>query len=447
MKNPASHLNTVGLIVQRHIAYGVLILLFCASLMTFYGCNKKPAQDITFAVGGAPADLDFWQELIADFGKQTGIRVDMLRQPIGTDLRRQGLVTSLKSSRTDPDVFLMDIAWLRQFAASGWLEPLDSYVRSKQLNLEAFFEKTVSLANKHEGRLVALPVYVDGGILYYRKDLLKNYGIDKPPQTWQQLVKQAQKVQTELRKTNPNFYGFLWQGAQYEGLVCNWLEFTGSNKGGIILQDKDITISTKENIKATQFMYDLIHTYKISPPNTFTEMREEEVRTFFQQGNALFERNWPYAWALHQGKDSAVKGKVAITALPHFDGGQSVSTLGGWHIGISKYSDAKQKSFQFIKFVLSYDTQKKLAINLGWNPGRKDVYTDADVVKKLPHFVSLRSVFENLRPRPNVPYYTLISEVLQRHISGVLSGKSNVTHALQEAEKETKKIIEKYKQK
>ena len=408
---------------------------------------KKPLQDITFAVGGAPAELDFWQELTAEFETQTGIKVDLLRQPTDTDLRRQGLVTSLRSLRTDPDVFLMDVAWLGQFAASGWLEPLDSYVKSKQLNLAAFFEKVVSLADNHEGQLVALPVYVDGGILYYRKDLLKRYDIDKPPQTWQQLVKQARKVQTGLRKTNQNFYGFLWQGAQYEGLVCNWLEFTGSNKGGIILEDKDIAINIKENIKATQFMHDLIHTYKISPPNTFTEMKEEEVRTFFQQGNALFHRNWPYAWALHQGKDSAVKGKVGIAVLPHFDGGESVSTLGGWHIGISKYSDAKQKSFEFVKFVLSYNTQKKLALKLGWNPGRKDVYVDADVVKKLPHFASLRDVFENLRPRPNLPYYTLISEVIQRYVNSVLCGKTTASEALLEAEKEAKKIIEKYDQK
>jgi len=447
MRNHVSYLNTTGLIIRACLTYGLLILLLFANLIIFCGCSKKSSQDITFAVGGAPAELDFWQELIADFGNQTGIKVDMLRQPTDTDMRRQGLVTSLRSARADPDVFLMDVAWLGQFAASGWLEPLDSYVKSSQLNLDVFFEKVVSLADKHSGQLVALPVYVDGGILYYREDLLKKYGIEKPPQTWQQLVTQAQKVQKEVRKTNPNFYGFVWQGAQYEGLVCNWLEFAGSNNGGIIQPDKDIAISTKENIEATRFMCDLIDTYKISPPNTYTEMKEEEVRTFFQQGNALFERNWPYAWALHQSEDSPVKGKVGITALPHFVGGESVSTLGGWHIGISKYSDAKQKSLQFIKFILSYDTQKKLALKLGWNPGRKDIYTDADVVKKLPHFASLRNVFENLRPRPNVPYYTLISEVIQRYISSVLSGKSDAAQALQEAEKEIKKIIVKYEQK
>jgi multiple sugar transport system substrate-binding protein len=400
-----------------------------------------------FAVGGAPAELDFWQELIAEFEKQTAIKIDLLRQPTDTDLRKQGLVTSLRSARTDPDIFLMDIAWLAQFAASDWLEPLDSYVKSSRLNLDVFFEKALNLVDKYDGQLVALPVYVDGGVLYYRKDLLEDYGIEKPPQTWQQLVEQAQKVQKEVRKTNPGFYGFVWQGAQYEGLVCTWLEFTGSHNGGIVIDGKGIEINTKENIDTTQFMYDLIHRYGISPPNTFTEMKEEEVRTFFQQGNALFERNWPYAWALHQGEDSSVRGKVGIAALPHFAGGKSVSTLGGWHIGMSKHSDAKQKSFEFIKFVLSYNTQKKLTLKLGWNPARRDVYTDAEVVEKMPHLIYLRGVFENLSPRPNLPYYTMISEVIQRYVSSVLSGKLTAGQALREMESEVKKIIEKYETK
>ena len=97
-----------------------------------------------------------------------------------------------------------------------------------------------------------------------------------------------------------------------------------------------------------------------------------------------------------------------------------------------------------MEFVLSYDTQKKLALNLGWNPGRSDVYTDADVIEKLPHFASLRDVFENLQPRPNVPYYPLLSEVIQRYVSGVLSGRLKVRQALAEAEEEAQKVVDKY---
>jgi len=422
----------------------VCLWLLVFGLTAVCGCSEDKEPAVMFAVGGAPAELDFWRELIAEFEKQTAIKIDLLRQPTDTDLRKQGLVTSLQSAKTDPDVFLMDVAWLAQFAASDWLEPLDSYAKTNQLDPEVFFKKVLNLVDKYRGQLVALPVYVDGGILYYRKDLLERYGIEKPPQTWQQLVEQAKKVQKEARKTNPNFYGFVWQGAQYEGLVCTWLEFAGSNGGGIVLDGKGIKISTRENINATWFMRDLIHGYKISPPNTFTEMKEEEVRIFFQQGNALFERNWPYAWALHQGEDSSVKGKLGVTALPHFAGSESVSTLGGWHIGMSKHSDAKQKSFEFIKFVLSYDTQKKLALKLGWNPARRDVYTDADVIEKLPHFAYLRDVFENLSPRPNLPYYTMISEVIQRHVNSALSDKLTAGQALSAAEKEAGKIIERY---
>ena len=425
----------------------VCLALIVVWIFALAGCGEQQEPtSITFAVGGAPAELDFWQVLIEEFQNRSGIQVDLLRQPTDTELRRQGLVTSLRAGTTDPDVFLMDVAWLAQFAASDWLEPLDTHVQANQLNLDVFFQKVLDLADRYQGQLIALPVYVDGGLLYYRQDLLNKYGFGKPPETWKELLRYSLVIQRGERETNPSFYGFVWQGAQYEGLICNWLEYVGSNTGGAVLKGQRLALDTTANAEATQFMYDLIRTHHISPPNTYTEMKEEEVRAFFQQGNALFERNWPYAWALHQREDSAVRGKIGIAALPHFSGGKSVSTLGGWHIGISKHSDAKQNSLELLKFVLSFDTQKRLALELGWNPGRKDVYVDKQVVEVLPHFAYLRNVFENLQPRPNLPYYTLISEVLQRHINGVLSGKLSAGQALDMAEQETQTIIDRYAQ-
>ncbi|HCJ66559.1 MAG TPA: transcriptional antiterminator, partial [Elusimicrobia bacterium] len=278
------------------------------------------------------------------------------------------------------------------------------------------------------------------------KDLLKKYGYTKSPSTWQELVDYCLRVQGDVRKYNPDFYGFVWQGAQYEGLVCNFLEFTGSNNGGIIFEDGKILLNLSENVEAARFMCDLIHKYKISPANTFTEMREEEVRIFFQQGNALFERNWPYAWALHQSDDSGVKDKVGIAPLPHFRSGKSIATLGGWHIGISRYSDAKKESWEFVKFVISYETQKNLTLKLGWNPARKEIYQDKEVIKKIPHFVDLRTIFENTYPRPNLPYYTQISEVLQRSLNAILAGKLSAGVALKKAEEEIQNVTQRYRE-
>ena len=118
----------------------------------------------------------------------------------------------------------------------------------------------------------------------------------------------AMKVQKHMRDENPDFFGFVWQGAQYEGLVVNFLEFAGAS-GGIRLGhgSEGVQVALDANIEALRFMRDLIWEYGISPPSTYTEMQEEEVRTFFQSGNAMYERNWPYAWTLHQSDDSPVK--------------------------------------------------------------------------------------------------------------------------------------------
>lgn len=427
--------------MSRTIYILAITLLF--SLIMNASCAEKEA--ITFAVGGAPYEVEFWEMLVERFESETGIKVNLLRQPTDTDQRRQGLVIALKSRRDEPDVFLMDVAWVTQFALSDWLEPLDEYARKKDMDTDVFFGRVVNLVDKYKGKTIALPVYIDGGLLYYRKDLLKKYGYGRPPETWDELVEYAISIQADLRRTNPDFYGFVWQGAQYEGLICNFLEFSASNGGGIAIKDGSIVLNTVENIEATRLMYDLIHRYKISPPNTFTEMKEEEVRIFFQQGNALFERNWPYAWPLHQSEGSEVKDKVGIAPLPRFPHGRSVSTLGGWHIGISKYSIAKAESFEFLKFVVSYEIQKKLAMELGWNPGREDVYLDDELIERSPHFADLRDVFENVTPRPSLPYYTQISEVMQKYLNAVLADRLTPETAMVEAEREAQKIIEIYR--
>lgn len=172
-------------------------------------------------------------------------------------------------------------------------------------------------------------------------------------------------------------------------------------------------------------------------------MKEEEVRLYFQQGKALFERNWPYAWTLHN--NSKLKGKVGISKLPHKKECRSASTLGGWHIGISKFTDMKEEAIKFLKFVTSYEIQKKLAINLSWNPGRRDVYNDKEVLKVLPHFKELKDVFENAIPRPNLPYYTQISEILQKYINSAISENIEIDKALRFAEKEANEILSRYR--
>ncbi len=422
--------------------YRLIISLSIIFLLA--GCGGvKEDKPLVFAVGGAPSEINFWEALVDEFSTAYEIDINVVRQPTDTDQRRQGLVVALKAQEDDPDVFLMDVAWLAQIAASGWLAPLNT--ESDSIETGAFFQNILDLADRYDGQLMAMPVYVDGGVLYYRTDLLEHIGISEPPETWKQLIEYSLRVQENEREQNPDFYGFVWQGAQYEGLICNFLEFAASNNGGFIFEGDSLRLNIPENVEALQLMHDIIHEYRISPPNTYTEFKEEEVRLFFQNGNALFERNWPYAWTLHQSPGSPVAGRIGIDVLPHFEGGENISTLGGWHIGISVYSDNKEEARRFVEYVSSYETQKKLALNLGWNPGRKDVYDDQEVLEKLPHFAELKSVFENAYPRPTRPYYSQMSSILQKHLNSALAGEVSPKEALEAAETQIQDIINRYR--
>jgi multiple sugar transport system substrate-binding protein len=222
-------------------------------------------------------------------------------------------------------------------------------------------------------------------------------------------------------------------------LVCTFLEFSASNGGGI-MQDGHVRLNRGANAVALQFMQNLIQNYGISPLNTYTDMREEEVRRAFQRGDALFERNWLYAWNLHQSDGSAVKGNIGLTALPHFEERQSVAALGGWHIGISRHSDMPAEAWELVSFILSLASQKKLVLNLGWYPGRSDIYTDPDVVKKIPYAGLLQEIFSHTVTRPNLPYYDQVSDVIQRTVNGCLAGKQPPAAALRRMQSEIDRI-------
>ncbi len=418
-----------------------LYIVFVAALLVI-GCSKEQPA-LTFAVGGAPNEVDYWERLIDRFEKSTSIKVDVMRQPTDTDQRRQGLVIPLKAKQKDPDVFLMDVIWVGQFAASDWLLPIDSFLEKSDVDINTFFRSIIQQADVFRGSIVALPVYNDCGMFYYRKDLLQKYGLSAP-QTWYELAAVAEKIQEQERNKNPQFYGFVWQGAQYEGLICTFLEFAHSYGGGLLDENHNVHLHRTENIEALQFMHDLIHKYKVSPPNTFTEMKEEEVRLFFENGNALFERNWPYAWGLHERDDSPVKGKVGIMMLPKSSTGKAAATLGGWHIGISRYSGDKDNAWRLVEFIVSYAVQKELTLVLGWNPGRSDLYDDLEIRERIPHIDVLKDAFNNAVARPNLPYYTQVSEIIQRYLNAALSGNLTPAQALEESQTEIEKIVKAY---
>ncbi|MBI4378578.1 MAG: ABC transporter substrate-binding protein [Nitrospinae bacterium] len=405
--------------------------------LLFVGCtqNVKDNGEFTLLVfkhGKIAGDPELFTQLINRFERENpGIKVKDETLPASTDEQHQFYVINLEGRSADFDVLGLDVIWVPEFAKAGWLRDLSHLLPEDDKG--DFFPGPVQ-AVSYESKIYAVPWYIDAGLLYYRKDLLEKYGFS-PPETWQELIEVAQHITS--RETR--IYGFVWQGKQYEGLVCNVLEYLWGN-GGDVLQDGVSVINSYENIYALQFMRDLIAKYKITPP-LVTTVIEEQTRHIFGNGRALFMRNWPYAWNIFEREGSPVKGKVGVSILPSFSHKESASTLGGWQLGVNRYSRHSEAAERLIRFLTSQESQKTLAVTTGYKPTRMSLYRDKELIMKQPFMLSLYDVFMKARPRPVSPYYMMISQVIQPEFSAAISGIKTPEDALSSAHKQIEHIL------
>ena len=383
----------------RNQIFASMLALMIALAGGLAGCTRESTPEATRTtivfkhskLFGDPAAL---QKLIAEFEQQhPDIRVKNETLPSSSDEQHQFYVINLEGRASDFDVFAIDVIWVAEFAKAGWLRDLTGLLPESER--AAFFAGPIEAVTV-EGRVYAIPWFIDAGLLYYRKDLLTQYDFPPPP-TWGKLV----RIAYDISKRQPNLYGFIWQGKQYEGLVCNVLEFLWSN-GGEVLRDGKVVIDSPQNREALKVMVDLVRTYKVTP-DLVTTTTEESSREIFGRGKAVFMRNWPYAWRLFQQEDSAVKDKVGITVLPHFRRKRSAATLGGWQLAVNKHSKQPQAAEKFVAFMTSPKAQKHLGLTVGFQPTRKALYEDAELLAAQPALAELYKIFEYARPRPVSP--------------------------------------------
>jgi multiple sugar transport system substrate-binding protein len=394
--------------------------------------RAKGNSVIVFKHGKIAGDPAKFRDLLDRFEQENpGIKVKDETLPASTDEQHQFYVVNLESKSADFDVLSMDVIWVQEFRRAGWLREVSHLLAPGEEN--AFFPGPVQAAS-YEGKLYAVPWYIDAGLLYYRRDLLKKHG-RKVPHTWQELVETAEYI-TGREK---GLYGFIWQGKQYEGLVCNVLEFIWSN-GGDIFRNGRVVIDSPQNVDALTFMHDLIAQYGVTPPIVMTA-DEESTRHLFGSGKALFMRNWPYAYNIFQRAGSVVRGKVGVAVLPSFPGQKPASTLGGWQLGVNQFSRNLEKAEKLVQFLTSPSAQKELARTVGYKPTRKSLYKDRDLLREQPFITSLYGTFLKARPRPVTPYYMMITQVMQPEFSSAISGIKKPEEALDSAQKQIEHIL------
>jgi multiple sugar transport system substrate-binding protein len=372
------------------------------------------AEPVELRVLMEPDGRGIWRELFAEFHRRNpDIRIRPVEGPASTDVREDMYVNALLGGSQDYDLVYADTIWVPKFAAAGWLVDLTGrWPREKW----GAFSKAALEGGTYKGRIYRVPTQLNAGLLYYRKDLLDRMGVSAP-RTYEELAAIAS------RSENPQT-AFVWQGKQYEGLTCNFLEVL-RGFGGFWIENGEVGLDRPEAEKALEFLCRTIGT--ISPEGV-TTYAEEESRLLFQSGRALFLRNWPYVSNLLAREKPDFD--VGIAPLP-------APTFGGAGFAIVASSPAQEAAWKFLEFVSSPEAVQLLYDRGGVQPALESFYESSDD----PRQRALHAALQGAVPRPGLPQYAQASDILQRQVSAALTRQKTPREALRQAAQETRRLL------
>jgi multiple sugar transport system substrate-binding protein len=345
-------------------------------------------------------------------------KVTFKEQTDQADQQHDDLVQHFQAKDAGYDVVDVDVVWTAEFAAKGWLQPLKDKMA---LDTSAMLKPTVE-SGTYKGTLYAAPQTSDGGILYYRKDL-----VPTAPKTWDEMMSMC-----SIAKEN-NIGCYAGQFSKYEGLTVNASEAINSSGGSVLDKDGKPSLNTPDAQAGLETLAKAYADGNI--PKEAITYKEEESRQAFQDGKLLFLRNWPYVYNLATTEGSSkVKDVLGMTALPGKDG-PGASSLGGHNMAVSVYSKNKATALDFLKFMTSEETEKFYATQGSLAPVLGSLYEDQELVAKLPYLPVLKTSIENAVPRPVTPFYPAVTKAIQENAYSAIKGEKTVETALSDMQK------------
>jgi multiple sugar transport system substrate-binding protein len=404
---------------------------FVLAMLTLWAVACAPtSRTTTVTISGSALGAEgavLRRQLAAFEAGHPGVTAEAVATPDAADQRHQLYVQRLNAHVPDPDVLQLDVIWTAEFAGAGWIRPLDDFAP----DVSDFVPAAIA-ASRWRGRLYAVPWFVDLGLLYRRTDL-----VAEAPRSLAALNDVAGAAQTSGRIR----YGVAWQGARYEGLVTVFLEHLGAFGGGILDDRGRVIVDRPPAFRALTFMRDSIAD-GVVPASALT-WQEEQTRFAFQNGDAAFMRNWPYAWALLQdGARSRVAGRVGVSTFPAADGGRPSAALGGAQLAINAFSAQPALAWELVRFLIEPERMLERARVAAQFPPRRSLYDGAALASALPVAPDeARRLLDAAVARPVTPVYTELSELLQVQLHRALSGQSSPDAALRAAAADMRALL------
>lgn len=393
--------------------------------------GTQEQEQVTLVYAGGADSTGATEEIIEAFeALHPNIKIQRVDMPADQGAQHDAYVTSFAAGGTDYDIIDSNVTWPAEFAEAGYVLPIDTLLERDGFDTSDFVPGYID-AYTFKGRIWGLPCHSNAGLLYYRTDI-----IDTPPATWDELYEMAEEHVGE----GGTKYGYALQAAQYEGMVCNAIEFMSSYGGSIIDDDGNIIINNDGVKEGLEVMKKFVQS-SITPDNV-TTFKEAECNDLFSAGDVIFIRNWPSSYAtFNDPEKSQVAGNVGVAALPAGPAG-SFGTIGGWGLMINKNTEHVDEAWEFVKFKAGAEGQKINAITGSQPPLIQSLYDDEEIIEANPFFELMGDAVDTGVARPVSPVWTELSEVMQIEISKAISDTESIDSAVEKMNNDMQAIVD-----
>jgi multiple sugar transport system substrate-binding protein len=403
---------------------------------TACGGGSSGSGDLIFAMGTDTSGT--LPKLIDKFNKQSkDFKVTYREMPTDSGAYFDKLRTQFQAGGGDIDVIGADVIWPAQFAANGWiLDVADRFPKSEQ---DKFLSGPIQ-SLMYDGKIYGVPWFTDAGLLYYRSDLLEKSGFSEPPAIWAEMEEMGMKTAKDQGIDN----AFVFQGDQYEGGVCNGLEYIWTHGGDVLdpANPDKVVIDSPEAVEGLTTEQNIVK--KGVAPQAVATYQETTTDPAFLGNKAVFARNWPYMYALAGTKDypDVKPDQIGIAPLPVAPGNGLASALGGWNMLINAQTDMPDEAWEFVSWMTSEQGQRQRALSASLLPTRPALYQDQEIRDTLPVVVQGEEALKKARSRPVSPYYSDMSLEMQEQFNSVVKDDTSPEDAVATLQDSLTQIIE-----
>ena len=410
--------------------------LAAMSLLGFAACGATNSSDeIVFGMSPDHEKIVRPQIKRYNAARGSGPKVTIRLYPEDTGQYFDRLRTQLQAGSADVDVFAGDVSWPAQFASNGWIADLSD--RFTTADRKRFLAGAVD-GNIYNGKIWGVPWFTDCGLLYYRKDLLEKAGYTKPPTTWPELKEMAAKVQRDAGVEN----GLVFTGAVYEGGTVLGTEFIRAAGGNILDGDK-VVVASPGAVKGLEIQQSLVSDG--IAPKAVADYKEDESTAAFLRGDAVFMRQWPYAYDFISDKSQSdiTEAQVGLTRVPLADASVHPTNVGGgWNFYVNSSSENQDGAWKLVQYLSAARQQKEHALEGSYLPTLTELYADRQIVAQLPAVRLGGDAVKETTTPPVSPYYSDMSLRMSKAFNANILGSSSPEQIAETLTGELSSIIE-----